>query len=251
MDAMQWPHHNGGHHQHHDRHRLAWAHLRFAKSLATWDTTWSIQLRNASTTTSTLTSRWWISSTSTSDWEANQQEGCNTTSCINSGHLQPQNNRGCLTQRFSATFFRGNQHESIISIHIDIDIDIQEEDINIECSEFFDNSFWMEISTYNRDDLENNFEHNMVHQAYNVFVGNRLGIAQQPSSTMSSTRSTRESGSTMTFEFSSSSTSRSLRPSTPHLVISLFTPSSSEGGDNDKMDSNNDKMHNISAQQPQ
>ena len=97
----------------------------------------------------------------------------------------------------------------------------------------------MENSTYNRDYLANNFEHNMVHYNHNsCFWRSPSTIAQPRSSTTSSTR---ESGSTMTFEFSSSSTSRSLCPTTPHLVISLFTPRSSEGGDNDKMDNNNNR----------
>ena len=77
-------------------------------------------------------------------------------------------------------------------------------------------------------------------------VGDWLRIVQQRSST---TRSTRKSGSKLTFEFSSSSTSKSLRPSTTHLVISLFTPSSSEGGYNDKMDDNNDKTHKVAIRQ--
>ena len=39
---------------------------------------------------------------------------------------------------------------------------------------FVNNSLWMENSTYNRDYLENNFAHNMVHQVHNGFVGYRL-----------------------------------------------------------------------------
>ena len=39
----------------------------------------------------------------------NQQEGCTNIVSINiTGHLVPQNNRGCITQQFSAKFFRGN-----------------------------------------------------------------------------------------------------------------------------------------------
>ena len=165
------------------------------------------------------TTRWWTSiSTPTSDWDARQQEGCNISSCINSGHLTTQRKRGCITQRFSATFFRGNQHESINCI--DIDIDIQQETINIECREFFDNSFCMENSTYNRDYLANNLEHNMVHYNHNSCFGRSPSTIAQPRSL--TTNLTRESGSTMTFEFSSSSTSRSLCPTTPpscHLAV--------------------------------
>ena len=67
---------------------------------------------------------------------ANHQEGCANIGSINiSGHLVPQNNKGCVTQQFSANFSKANtrpDHQHSIGV----DVDIQEEDINIECSDF-------------------------------------------------------------------------------------------------------------------
>ena len=69
---------------------------------------------------------------------------------------------------------------------------------------FVNNGLWMENSTYNRDYLENNFAHNMVHQVHNSFCWiSTLGIAQPRSSTTSS-RSSSTSGSTTVLSSSTS-----------------------------------------------
>ena len=120
-------------HQYCDWQRLAWAHLRFATSLPSQGATWSTLRKNASTTTSSLTT--WLgtsrSTTTTSDWACHSTRGMHhLIGCVNSEHLRLQNNRGCITQIFSAKCFRSNQQKgsSAFIVHIDIDSDIQEQD---------------------------------------------------------------------------------------------------------------------------
>ena len=62
---------------------------------------------NASTTTFSLTS-WSWTSTPTSIWDVNQPEEVRWVTARNE-HLSPENKKGCITQRFSTIFFRGNQ----------------------------------------------------------------------------------------------------------------------------------------------
>ena len=90
------------------------------------------------------------------------------------------------------------------------------------------NSFWMENSTYNRDYLENNFAHNMVHQAYSSL----LQIDYRDCTTQIINE---EFSFIINKWFNNSFVIIDLRSSQLHILSSMITHRSIEGGDNDEM----------------
>ena len=100
-----------------------------------------------------LTLRWRTSSTPTSDWECYPTRGMRQLiGGINREHLTPhQNNRGCITQRFSAQFLRGNQQKLTSALTSASTSTCKRRTSASSAASFFDNSFRMENSTYNRD----------------------------------------------------------------------------------------------------